>query len=309
MRFLVETLDSILNQSYTNLEIIIVDDGSTDITSQYLNTLVDQDSRVRVISMKENLGESAAINLAWISVKSRYVAIISSDDPPVLNWAELMMRAASSNEGYGFYYPNRMVIDQTGSFLRYENLHEWSLKTLYRKMIPIASAGMVIDRMRFPDDFVLRDETLKHPSDLFQVLRMAKHSSGFRVSEAVGVWREHDKNISRSGFEFANSFEKNLSVWIDENLKLISKYSSPGLSYSYVYLQYINFLLGTTPARQSLLTLFKRSNFLSKVRRYPFMIFWLSSIILRKYCWRALPQYLRYLKLLVSSNNNKGIIK
>ena len=309
LEFLVETVDSLLNQSYENLEIFIVNDGSTDKTTDYFKDLVKQDSRVRVFSSEENLGESSAINLAWPSVRSRYVAIVNSDDPQIQNWAGLMMQATRTNQGFGFYYPNRIVIDQKGSHLRYEELYKWSFRTLYRKLIPIASAGMIIDRMQFPSNFVLRDETLRHPTDLFLVLRMAEHTSGFLVSEAVGTWREHKGNTSRNGFEFATSFEKNVSTWLDENLELISEFSSPGLSYSYIYLQYLNFLSDTCSIPKRFLTLFKETSFLRKLRIYPAMIFWLCYIIIGKSLKYPVSQCLKYRKLPINWINIKGKIK
>lgn len=77
--FIEKSVDSILNQTLSEFEFIIVDDGSTDNTLKILNELSKKDKRVKVISQK-NSGAASARNTAIDAAKGFYIAIQDSDD-------------------------------------------------------------------------------------------------------------------------------------------------------------------------------------------------------------------------------------
>ena len=72
-------MDCIINQTYKNLEIILVDDGSPDKCGQMFDEFAKQDSRIRVIH-KENGGQSSARNAALDIMTGDYVGFVDSDD-------------------------------------------------------------------------------------------------------------------------------------------------------------------------------------------------------------------------------------
>ena len=71
------TVESILNQSFTNFELIIIDDGSTDSSADVVRSI--QDNRIRFIQ-KQNEGVSVARNVGIINAETPYVAFIDADD-------------------------------------------------------------------------------------------------------------------------------------------------------------------------------------------------------------------------------------
>ena len=77
--YLEEALDSVLNQSYDNLEIIIIDDGSTDSSGQICDNYEKKDERVYVIH-QEHRGLSAARNTGLDIMTGEAVAFLDSDD-------------------------------------------------------------------------------------------------------------------------------------------------------------------------------------------------------------------------------------
>ena len=77
--YIAACMDSILNQSYRNLEIIVVDDGSTDDTPKILANYAKQDDRVQIIHQK-NRGLSAARNTGILAATSDYLCLIDGDD-------------------------------------------------------------------------------------------------------------------------------------------------------------------------------------------------------------------------------------
>ena len=79
-RYLKQCLDSILTQTYTNLEIIIVDDKSPDKCPEIIDEYAKQDSRVKVIHNEENKGYAKSVNNGIKNSTGDYIAIIESDD-------------------------------------------------------------------------------------------------------------------------------------------------------------------------------------------------------------------------------------
>src|ERR1700722_18236400 len=73
-------VESVLTQSYTTLELIVVDDGSTDGTRRYLETVRTADSRVRVIRNETSLGAPLSRNLAIRDARGEFIAGLDDDD-------------------------------------------------------------------------------------------------------------------------------------------------------------------------------------------------------------------------------------
>lgn len=78
-KYLKKNLDSIISQTYKNLQIILVNDGSTDNSAAICATYLKKDSRIELIE-QENAGLSAARNVGIERVKGEYLAFIDSDD-------------------------------------------------------------------------------------------------------------------------------------------------------------------------------------------------------------------------------------
>ena len=88
-RFIAETLDSIRACGYDPLEVIVVDDGSTDDTRQLVQTYVEKDGRITLLS-QENKGVSYARNHAIREARGKYILPVDADDlllPGFLQWA------------------------------------------------------------------------------------------------------------------------------------------------------------------------------------------------------------------------------
>ena len=78
-RYLKKCVESIIKQTYKNIEIILINDGSVDGSLQLCKCFSEKDSRIRVID-KENSGVSATRNLGISSVKGKYICFVDSDD-------------------------------------------------------------------------------------------------------------------------------------------------------------------------------------------------------------------------------------
>lgn len=96
-KYIKQCLDSIISQTYTNLEIICVDDGSTDHSLEIIQFYSKKDSRIKVLT-QEHLGPSAARNLALDNSTGKYISFVDSDDFLQWNAYEILTLVAEEND-------------------------------------------------------------------------------------------------------------------------------------------------------------------------------------------------------------------
>lgn len=78
--YLADSIESVLNQSFRDLELIVVDDCSSDNSREVCKRYVEQDERVRLIQLKENIGAGMARNRGIQAASGRYLAFMDADD-------------------------------------------------------------------------------------------------------------------------------------------------------------------------------------------------------------------------------------
>ena len=112
-QYISRCLDSIINQSYKNIEIIVVNDGSTDNTGDIIDSYVKKDNRVKVIH-KKNEGVSIARNTAIHLAKGDYIGFVDGDDTIDNDMFETLVKNAInynadiSHCGYKMIFPSRI---------------------------------------------------------------------------------------------------------------------------------------------------------------------------------------------------------
>lgn len=108
-KYLSACLDSILNQTYTNMQIILVNDGSTDGSGSILDEYKEKDPRIIVIH-KENGGVSSARNEGLRHVQGKYIFFIDSDDTVDPRYIELLL-APLEREDYDIVFCGYETVD------------------------------------------------------------------------------------------------------------------------------------------------------------------------------------------------------
>ena len=282
MDYLEETLKAILAQEVQDLEIIVVDDCSTDNTKEFLTNISKAFQQIVPVFLSSNQGESCAVNAGWKIAQKRFVAIVNSDDPPHNDWLRDMSEGINTNPGYGFYYPNRLVIDKYGQPIRYEILENWSNRTLFEILIPIASAGLVIDKRHLPIDFMPRDPKVVFPSDLLQMFNLGLITSGIKIDGAWGVWREHDSSFSSATNVIAKAslFENSVRDWLTNNSHSIKDGGSASIREAYLY-GHMWRIYRTRNGFSRSIFLLAKSSLLSSIRKRPRLILSIILIAIR----------------------------
>lgn len=108
-------IESIINQTYKNLEIILVNDNSPDTCPDICDKFASQDKRIKVIHKSNNSGVSAARNLGLDRATGEYISFVDGDDWIELNMIEVMYSLIKEDNsdiamcGYSLVYPNKYV--------------------------------------------------------------------------------------------------------------------------------------------------------------------------------------------------------
>jgi glycosyltransferase involved in cell wall biosynthesis len=89
-RYLCRCIDTVLNQTFTDFELILVDDSSTDTSGEICRRYVQRDMRIKYVALKKNAGVANARNVGLKNALGEYIAWIDSDDWVDVDWLETM---------------------------------------------------------------------------------------------------------------------------------------------------------------------------------------------------------------------------
>ena len=114
-RFLAQTIDSVISQTYQEWELLIVDDKSTDDSVSIIQKYQEKDSRIKLFINKTNSGASYSRNTALLNTKGVYIAFLDSDDLWVPNKLEKQVKFMNDNN-CDFSYTEYSLIDEGNAF-------------------------------------------------------------------------------------------------------------------------------------------------------------------------------------------------
>ena len=145
-KFIEESIKSVLNQTYDNLELIIVDDCSTDNTEEIVNEYIKKDSRIKFYRLNNNSGAAVARNKGLDEATGRFIAFLDSDDIWDKQKLEKQINFMQTNN-YGFSFTSYRLIDENGGLLNKEIRvpNEITYKKLLKNTI-IGCLTVIIDK-------------------------------------------------------------------------------------------------------------------------------------------------------------------
>lgn len=172
-------LDSVLSQTYENLEIIVVDDGSSDGTGKILDDYEKKDSRIKVIH-KENGGVSSARNKGLDVAAGDYIGFVDGDDLIAPEMYETLVNLLEEEDadiahcGYQMVFPDRVDYYYNTGKRKVQTTEEGLKDLLSGEMIEPALYNKLYKRRLFENNRL--DETLKINEDLDMNYRLFKKS-------------------------------------------------------------------------------------------------------------------------------------
>jgi len=193
--FIEQAVESALNQTFTDLEVVICDDGSTDGTGELLDELYGEHPRV-VIIHQENGGISNASNTAIRAGRGEYILQLDADDVLLPIAAESLLRVFEENKiDIGFVYGDSYLINARNEDLGYA--YSWSVYSRQR-----LSNGMMIHhprmfRRRDYNRTTGFDERITNAVDFDFFLKLSELTTGYHLQMPMYLYRQHDENTSK----------------------------------------------------------------------------------------------------------------
>ena len=196
-QYIADAIDSILDQTYTHIEVIVVDDGSTDSTQAVLGQYA-VDPRVRVVS-QQNQGQPKAKNAGIQASTGELVGFCDADDRWLDNKLELQVPLFARNPAVGIVYSDVMTQDASGEPLtsNFPPAHRgYVLSELFvENIVPFGTA--LVRRKCFDTDGMF-DESIPMGIDWDLWLRLATSWDFDYVSDATYVYRIWDGQMSKN---------------------------------------------------------------------------------------------------------------
>ena len=214
--YLRQCLDSIINQSYKNFEVLLVNDGSVDDSAMICKEFAEKDSRIRYFE-KENGGVSSARNLGLKNVKGNYITFVDSDDWIEENYLEVLYNALKENEvDVAISTHKDFNMDDNLYYLPFyseEQLHTLDIGKVSRdeflELFPELSSlnhdfNCAVSKL-FKADVVknlLFDESINYGEDLDFFFNLYLNvSSIYYVNQPTYIYRQHQTSASNNCLE------------------------------------------------------------------------------------------------------------
>ncbi len=210
--FIAKTLESVITQTYRNLEILVIDDGSQDRTARIVEEYIEKDSRIQLFS-QANAGVAAARNLGITKSKGEFIAPIDADDIWYPQNLDKQVECFVNNSPeIGLVYSWSVDIDEedkpTGKFKAARIAGDVYTTLIAHNFIGNASATMMrrscLDRVSKYDSH-LRDQNAQGCEDWDLYLRIAESYEFRVVPEFLIGYRKVRNSMSRDYRTMAKS--------------------------------------------------------------------------------------------------------
>ena len=217
--YLNEQLDSILNQTIQDFEIIVCDDCSNDKTIEILEEYKLKDNRIKIFINEENLGYKKNFQKAISLSKGEYIALCDQDDIWLPNHLEVLL---NNIKCYDICCGNPELIDKNGNtmgmtFSQYRGFFKYygSSKFLYRILCdsnPCQGASMLIKRSFFDDSAVLNVPDSVKVHDIWYAICACLKNGMIFTFEVITRYRQHDCNATKNSFNNKKSFRRKIKA-------------------------------------------------------------------------------------------------
>jgi glycosyltransferase involved in cell wall biosynthesis len=191
-RYLREAIDSILSQTYSNFEFMIINDGSTDSSENII--LSYNDPRIRYIKNEQNIRLIATLNKGIELCRTKYIVRMDADDISVADRVQIQFDFMEANEDVaicGSWF--RFVGSE--QIIRYKRTHdEIMLKMLYQCHI---CHPAIIIRKKFIDELEIKfDSDMPHAEDYDLFTRVGERHKLANVQQVLLQYRVHESSVS-----------------------------------------------------------------------------------------------------------------
>ena len=207
--YISQSINSVLNQSFTNFELIIIDDASTDnsrsIISKYINN-----KKVRVIFNKKRKGLIKNCNLAIRASKGKYILRLDADDYLNKNALKYLHSKILDDKRIGMVFPDYFYINTNGNTLGRQN-QSFNFKNKFESQkVPHGACSLINKNFLF--EVGLYDEKIDRQDGYDIWFKLSSSYKIVHLKKPLFYYRQHNKNLTTNKkllFKSRNKIYKN----------------------------------------------------------------------------------------------------
>ena len=193
--YFLDSINSVLNQTYINLEIIIIYDDHERDDLEYIKDCIKNDSRAKIILNDKNRGVAFSRNKAISVAQGEYIAFLDCDDYWKTNKIEMQMGFMLKND-YDFSYTTYQVVNKDGKIVDKITAREKLGYNELLKSCDIGLSSVILKRKLLRD---IKFPELKTKEDFVLWLSLAKKSVNlFGLNKPLMFWRQTPNSLSSS---------------------------------------------------------------------------------------------------------------
>lgn len=220
-RFVHKAIKSIINQSYKNLELIVIDNGSHDKSKNIINKI--KDKRIKKIFLKKNIGRTNCLNYGLNFCKGEYIAILDSDDIAKKNRIKDQIKEFEKNKNIWLlgsdyeiikknkkksFNQNSIIFNKNPRKILFENLISHS-SVMYKKKL-INKIGKYPTNFKYAQDYAFYLKAFKR----FKIKILNKKLIKYRAEH------EYSETHRRSSQKIITKEKIRLLLWSYKNFEL-----------------------------------------------------------------------------------------
>lgn len=207
-----EAINSVLNQTYKNFEIIVVDDGSTDNTKDVLRPY--EEKKLITYIYQNNSVPAVARNTGILNSSGDYIAFLDADDLWMPEKLEKMIKKINDKKKFGMVITSVNFVDLYGNILRttnYDQMTEDEIKEILMERCIVVMSSVLIQREVF-EHIGLFDENLTYAEDWDFFYRLAREYRIGIINEPLTVYRVRESSLMRDRAKREKLFNDTFAV-------------------------------------------------------------------------------------------------
>lgn len=196
--YLCDSIDSILTQTFTDFEFIIVDDASTDSSIEILKRYENKDKRIKLIRNEKNLMQGASVTRALNEAQGDFIARMDADDISDKYRFEKQINFLRNNRKVVAVGSQCRLINKKGKIVG-EKTFPTDFESIYKyifEFCPVQQPTMMFAVKRLPFDFKFYDHGMSPVEDVELLLKLFKYGKVENMNEYLLKYRIHGENSS-----------------------------------------------------------------------------------------------------------------
>lgn len=197
--YLSQAIESILSQTLTNFEFIIIDDASTDNSWKIIKSYAKSDKRIIALKNYINLGVSLTSNIAISKVRGKFLARMDADDISFPSRLEKQIDYLKKNPKTVALGTQCLIIDKNNQLIGHKNFPTKSkqLSKMIFWAIPIQQPSMTINLSKLPKDFKWYSPNESSAEEVDLMFRLMTYGQINNLPEHLLFYRHLDNSLSR----------------------------------------------------------------------------------------------------------------